>query len=192
MQKKIITLALSFMCVGLVACSTQKDDKDALKNEPSTTTVTEQTSTQTETTQPETTETAQTTQTESAVTAKTPTEQTETAQTDNTETTSVAQSDNKSDALTEDQALEAIKNYCFSNNPNLKNMVDSDEYTIYWSVTTNAANEIVVLYRSYTAAEIRYYIDPISGEAYVTELVPGIIDEEQRTDESLNVRNFLT
>ena len=191
MQKKIITLALSFMCIGLVACNTKNEDKDALKTEPSTTTVTEQTSTQTTTTQLETTEAAQTTQTESAVTEQAPTEQTETAQTDNTVATSAEQIENKSDALTEDQALEAIKNYCFTNNPSLKNMVDSGEHTIYWNVTTNAANEIVVLYRSYTAAEMRYYIDPISGETYVTELVPGIIDEEQRTEESFNARNFL-
>lgn len=93
--------------------------------------------------------------------------------------------------LTQEQALEAIKNYCFTNNPDLKNEADSDEYTIYWDVTTNESNEIVVLYRSYTGSETRYYIDPISGEAYVTELVPGIIDDEQRTDESLNVRDYL-
>ena len=86
--------------------------------------------------------------------------------------------------------LNAIKNYCFSSNPNLKSMVDSDEYTIYWDVNTNDSNEIVVLYRSYTGALIRYYIDPVSGEAYVTEQVPGIIDEEQRTEEKLNVRDY--
>ena len=70
-------------------------------------------------------------------------------------------------------------------------MADSDEYTVYWEVTTNDANEIVVLYRSYTGAQNRYYIEPVSGETYVTELVPGIIDEEQRTEESLNIRDYL-
>ena len=30
----------------------------------------------------------------------------------------------------------------------------------------------------------------ISGETYVTELVPGIIDEEQRTEESFNIRDY--
>ena len=94
------------------------------------------------------------------------------------------------DALTQDQVLNAVKNYCFINNPDLKDMVDSDEYTIYWDVTTNKANEIVVLYRSYTGAEIRYYVNPTSGETYTTELVPGIIDEEQRTDESFNIKDY--
>ena len=95
------------------------------------------------------------------------------------------------DAISQEQALEAIKNYCFITNPDLEGMVDSDEYTINWDVTTNEAGEIVVLYRSYTAAEIRYYINPSSGETYVTERVPGIIDDEQRTDESFNVKDYL-
>ena len=127
---------------------------------------------------------------------QTPTEtallvQTEAPQQDKTETASTEQIDSKSDALTEEQALEAIKNYCFTKNPDLKNMVDSGEYNIYWNATVNDANEIVVLFKSYTAAQIRYYINPVSGETYVTELVPGIIDEEQRTEESFNVKDYL-
>ena len=88
--------------------------------------------------------------------------------------------------------MNAIKNYCFIKNPDLKNMADSNEYTIYWDVSTNASNEIVVMYRSYTGAQIRYYIEPVSGEAYVTEFVQGITDGEQRTEESLNVRDYLS
>lgn len=95
------------------------------------------------------------------------------------------------DTITEQQALEAIKKYSYSKDPNLKSMEDSDEYTIYWYVSTNDNNEIVVLYRSYTAAEIRYYINPSSGETYVTEFVQGITDEEQKTEESLNVREYM-
>ncbi|MCR5789785.1 MAG: hypothetical protein K6G83_07845 [Lachnospiraceae bacterium] len=96
------------------------------------------------------------------------------------------------DTITEEQALTAIKNYCHINNPDLADMEDSDEYTIFWDVATNDAGETVVLYRSYTGAEIRYYIDPASGEVYVTELVPGIIDDEQRTEESFNIKDYLT
>ena len=143
--------------------------------------------TQAETPEPDQTEEIQPAQTEAALP-----EQNENPQPYETEATSAVQSDSKSDALTEQQALDAVKNYCFSQNPDLKNMLDSGEYDIYWDVTTNDTNEIVVLYRSYTAAQIRYYIDPVSGETYVTELVPGIIDEEQRTEESFNVRNYLS
>ncbi len=99
--------------------------------------------------------------------------------------------ENTAKDLTEEQALEAVKEYCISNNPDLADMADSEEYTVNWDVSTNDAGEIIVLFRSYTGAETRYYIDPASGETYVTELVPGIIDEEQRTDESFNVRECL-
>ena len=69
--------------------------------------------------------------------------------------------------------------------------MNSGDHTAYFDVSTSDSGEIVVLYRSYTAAQTRYYIDPSSGEVYVTELVPGIIDEEQRTDESFNIAKYL-
>ena len=176
MKKKMTLFALCFMCVGLMACGTQTTNTSVKQTETSTTTAAEQTSKPTEAAQQETTEAA--TQ-----------EQTEAVQTEIPETTTSVQTD--SEALSEDQALDAIKNYCFTDNPELKNMATSDEYTIYWNVTSNTANEIVVLYRSYTGAETRYYIDPVSGETYSTELVPGIIDEEQRTEESFNVKDYM-
>ena len=104
---------------------------------------------------------------------------------------STEESSEVTDTITEQQALEAIKKYSYSKDPNLKSMEDSDEYTIYWHVSTNDNNEIVVLYRSYTAAEIRYYINPSSGDTYVTEFVQGITDEEQKTEETLNVREYM-
>lgn len=184
MQKKILPLALCLMCVGLCACGKEKGDTSVQSTASTATTVTE----------PETkpTETTQSDKTTATASDKTEAAQAETTLADKTEAEPVGQSESKSDTLTEDQALEAIKKYCFNKDPNLKEMTDSSEYNIYWDVTTNASNEIVVLYRSYTGAQIRYYIDPVSGETYVTELVPGIIDEEQRTEESLNVSDYLS
>ena len=72
---------------------------------------------------------------------------------------------------TNDQALSAIKNYCITNNPELEDMVKSGDYTIYWEIESSTDNEIVVLFRSYTGAELRYYIDSVSGDTYVTEFV---------------------
>ena len=92
--------------------------------------------------------------------------------------------------ITDDLALLAIKNYCYEKNPDLKDMEDSDEYTLYWDVVSSDEKEIVVLFRSYTAAQVRYYIDKTTGDTYVTEFVPGITDEEERTDESFNVRDY--
>ena len=93
--------------------------------------------------------------------------------------------------ITDDQALEAIKNYCLLNNPDLEEMLNSDEQTIYWDVESSDENQIVVLYRSYTAALVRYYIDPTTGETYVTEFVPDITEEEERTDESFNLKDYI-
>ena len=70
-------------------------------------------------------------------------------------------------------------------------MVDSDDYTIYWEASTTEEGEICVLYRSYTGALIRYYVNPETGDTYVTEQVPGIIDDEQKTDETLNVKDYI-
>ncbi len=93
--------------------------------------------------------------------------------------------------ITEEQALGAIRNYCLENNPDLEDMLGSEDYTIYFDVSTNEEGRIVVLYRSYTGAQVRYYIDPDSGETYVTEFVPGITEEEERTDETLNVKDHM-
>ena len=188
MKKKMIIIALGFMCVSLAACSEKNKNTNVQQTKSSTVTENVQTSKPTEPAQ--TSQTAQTSQ--PAQTETSLPELNEAVQPDKTENTTAEQSESRSDALTEDQALNAIKNYCFIKNPDLKNMAESDEYTIYWDVTTNDANEIVVLYRSYTGAQIRYYIDPVSGAAYVTEFVQGITDGEQRSEESLNVREYLS
>ena len=94
-------------------------------------------------------------------------------------------------ALTDDQALKAVMNYCVTVNPDLEEIVKSGEYPAYWEIASGDAQQVVVLYRSYTGALIRYYIDRATGEAYVTEFVPGVMEEEQRKDESLNVRDYL-
>ena len=85
--------------------------------------------------------------------------------------------------LTDEEALSAVRNYCFSSDPDLESIVDSEDYTVYWEIASSDESEIVVLYRSYTGAEIRYYIDRVMGSAYVTEFVPGITEEEQPTSE---------
>ena len=95
------------------------------------------------------------------------------------------------DKITEEQATQAIHDYCIESFPDLANMEGSDDYTLYWEASTNENGEIVVLYRSYTGALIRYYVNPETGETYVTEQVPGIIDDEQRTEETLNVKDYI-
>ncbi len=96
------------------------------------------------------------------------------------------------DVITEDQAYQAVINYNLASDSGFDGEINSEGYTEYFDVSTEEDGTIVVLYRSYTAAQIRYYVDPVSGETYVTELVPGIIDEEQKTGETFNVRDYLT
>lgn len=93
--------------------------------------------------------------------------------------------------LSDEQALSAIINYCCMNNPALEDIVNAGEYPTYWEIASSGEQEIVVLFRSYTGAQIRYYIDRSTGDTYVTEYVPGITPEEQRTDESFNVKDYL-
>lgn len=85
--------------------------------------------------------------------------------------------------LTDEEALSAVRNYCLSSDPSLESIVESGDYTVYWEIVSSDESEIVVLYRSYTGAQIRYYIDRVMGSASVTEFVPGIMDEEQPTAE---------
>ena len=101
------------------------------------------------------------------------------------------ENENSNNLLTEDQAIDAIVNYCYIYNPDLKELIDSGEAYLYWDIVSCDDNEIVVLYRSYTGAQIRYYINRLSGDVYITEFVPGITDEEVYTGENFNVEGYL-
>ncbi len=92
----------------------------------------------------------------------------------------------KGKRLTDDQAVSAIRDHCRLENPELEG-IEEDGYQVSWSVESSNEKEIVVLFRSYTGAEVRYHIDPVSGETYVTEFVQGITPEEETTGESFNV-----
>ena len=93
--------------------------------------------------------------------------------------------------ITDDQAVSAVRNYCLAANPELANSVNGGEAPVYWDLSSSDENQIVVVFRSYTGALKRYYIDPVSGETYVTEFVPGVMEDEQQTGETLNVKNYL-
>ena len=97
-----------------------------------------------------------------------------------------AQGENR---ISEEQALAAVRQYCFSIDLGLESIVNAGEYPVYWDVSSDE-NGIVVLFRSYTGAQIRYYVDPLTGDTYVTEFVPGITAAEERTAETLNVRDY--
>ena len=93
--------------------------------------------------------------------------------------------------ITDDQAVSAIQKYCYAEIPGLEDYVKAEEYPAYWEVESSDEKEIVVLFRSYTGSLTRYYIDRASGETTVTEFVPGIMTEEEPSEESLNVRDYM-
>lgn len=93
--------------------------------------------------------------------------------------------------LTDEEALAAIRNYCCLANPSLEEIVNAGEYPAYWEIASGDEEEVVVLYRSYTGALVRYYIGRATGNTTVTEFVPGITAEEQPTDENFNARDYL-
>lgn len=93
--------------------------------------------------------------------------------------------------ISDEQALSAIKNYCCIRNPELESIVKTGDYPVYWNIISADEHTIVVLFRSYTGAQLRYYIDRITGDTYVTESVPVTAPEETRTEESLNVWEYL-
>ena len=95
-------------------------------------------------------------------------------------------------SLTDKQAISAIKKYCYTSNPDLESIVNAGEHPVDWEVLSSDEHRVVVLFSSYTGAQIRYYIDRITGETYVTEFMPGVSSEEERTEESFNVRDYLS
>lgn len=92
--------------------------------------------------------------------------------------------------LSDEQALMAIRNYCCVCNRDLEEIISRDEYPVYWEVSSSDEKQVVILFRSYTSAQIRYYTDRVTGETYVTEFMPGISTEETLTEESFNAKDY--
>ena len=95
-----------------------------------------------------------------------------------------------SEELTDDQAIAAIARYCAALNPDLEEIVNAGDYPAYWEIESSDAREVVVLFRSYTGAQVRYYIDRTTGDTRVTEFVPGITPDEMPSEESLNAWDY--
>ncbi|MBR4579383.1 MAG: hypothetical protein IKO22_07245 [Oscillospiraceae bacterium] len=93
--------------------------------------------------------------------------------------------------LSDEEALAAVRDHCYAENPDLERIVNAGEYPVYWEIASSEEREIVVLFRSYTGAELRYHIDRATGDTFVTEFIPGITAEEQRTEEEFNIWEYL-
>lgn len=98
---------------------------------------------------------------------------------------------NGGEALSDEEALSAVRAYCLDSNPDLEGIVNAGEYPVYWIVESSSEQQVVVLFHSYTGSETRYYVDRTTGETDVTDFVPGIMSAEQPSEERLNVRDYL-
>ena len=102
-----------------------------------------------------------------------------------TEATTAAETE-AANLITDEMAYDAIRNHCLLENSEFASLSPEN-----WVIISSTDTQVVVLFTSYTGSENRYYIDRATGNTTVTELVPGIIDEEQPTGESFNVRDHL-
>lgn len=97
--------------------------------------------------------------------------------------------DTIAELISDEQAIDAIRKYCCAINPDLESIA-AEEYPVYWEIISSDDSEIVVLFRSYTGSQVRYYINRATGITNITEFVPGITDEEEPTGETFNIRDF--
>ena len=179
MKKKNLLLPV-VLCTAMLmtACSGQTPAESSVEKEPIETVAAteapaaEEAVAETSTEAPAAEETATTTEAEAAAPAE---------NSENTVTEA-------SGAITQDQAMDAVLNYFKADFPDYE--IDS-EHGEYWEVEPGDNGEIKVIHKSYTGAFNFYYVDPATGETYVTELVPGIIDEEQKTGETFNVNDYM-
>ena len=98
----------------------------------------------------------------------------------------------KSDILSDEAILSGVKNYCYSENPDLKSIEEKGEYPVYWEIASSEDAEVVVLFRSYTGAQVRYYVERYTGLiSKITESQPSVSDEESVVAESISLWNYL-
>ncbi len=174
---KTTTIAALVLAMAMMVCSCsgKADETTASESAAEETTVAETT---TEATTEATTTAAETeaTTTTAAATEATTTEAAATTAADAGSST----------PFTDEMAIDAIQVYCV-----LGNNAFAELSGDHWVIESSTDSQVVVLFTSYTGSENRYYIDRATGETTVTELVPGIIDEEQSTGETFNARDYL-
>ena len=109
-----------------------------------------------------------------------------------TNDTRVIADTSSSRTMDEETALRAIEKYLAENDESMYEKLQTGDYGTADGVYTDEENgTIVVWLRTYTGAYRNYYIDPDSGETYVTETSPLTDNSvETPTDETLNAWDY--
>lgn len=98
--------------------------------------------------------------------------------------------DHYAECISEQQAYDAVVNYCYNSNPGLYDL-NSEEYLFYWDVSEVTDTYYKMHYRAYTGAHLYYYVDIQTGYTTEAEYVPGIIEEETPTGVEFNAWDYL-
>lgn len=134
----------------------------------------------------------ETTQAESSAKSDTETTVETTAEAKSGDSETSAQADAGSEpsasGYTDEQAFAAISFYV---SENYASEGPDGEAPAYIETISNDGKEIVILYRSYTASQTYFHIDITTGETYITEIVPGIIDEETPNGVTFNIKDYI-
>lgn len=179
-MKKFINVTTFVVILSMFAtmsfgCSEKSDNEDIIDESIVTEVTTEESKLEPTFAEETTTE---------AVAAETTTTEATTVEETTTEATTAAVADAK--LITDEMALDAIHDRCVLENPDNVELGGD-----HWIVESSDDNQVVVLFIAYTGAEIRYYVDRVTGDTYVTEFVSGIMDEEQMSDVTLNAREHI-
>lgn len=81
----------------------------------------------------------------------------------------VSEQDSLAVLLSDEQVLDKVRSYCFSNNPELEGIMNEGVYPVYWTVSSSDEDSVNVLFRSYTGAMISYKVDRSTGEICSSE-----------------------
>lgn len=187
-MKKFInltTIVVMLCMLATMACGCSGKSKEEETTAESTVAEAIATDAETSAEATEATTAAASEETTAATTAETTVATVEETTAATTEATTAAETE-AANLITDEMAYDAIRNHCLLENSEFASLSPEN-----WVIISSTDTQVVVLFTSYTGSENRYYIDRATGNTTVTELVPGIIDEEQPTGESFNVRDHL-
>ena len=92
--------------------------------------------------------------------------------------------------MTQDQALWGVIAYCVGKNPELKEKFEEGLYNVGFGANIKGKT-VCVWSRSYTGSFEYYYVDPVTGDTYMTKSGPLSDYLEIMTDETLNAWEYV-
>ena len=89
---------------------------------------------------------------------------------------------------TQDQALQAVRNYCEKQNPYLKEKNDK-EYG--WTISDNGDGTYEVDFRSYTGSHTYFTVNAETGDVTSEDYIPTVSNERVKGSDEFNIEDYL-